>query len=91
MKRNMVDTSLQAYDTIKPHIGNKQKQVLDALVALKGNATNQEIATYLKWPLHHVTPRTGELIKMELIIRGKREEKAYKLEFVKKSVQLSLI
>lgn len=90
MKRNMIDTSLQAYDTIKPHIGTKQQQVLDALVSLKGNATNQEIANHLGWALHKVTPRTCELAAMDLIERGERAEKAWKYVFVKKEVQLKL-
>ena len=90
MKRNLPDTSLQAFDTIRPHISDRQREVLQALKALNGNATNQEIANFLHWPIHKVSPRTGELRKLNMIERGERTKDAYKYVLVTKEEQLTL-
>lgn len=89
MKRTMIDTSLQAYETITPHINRKQKEVLEAMFKLH-EATNQEIADSLGWPIHKVTPRTGELIKLGKLERTIRTEKAWKMKLIRKEVQLQL-
>ena len=61
------DTSLFAYSVATQNLGAKQKEVLDALRYFP-NATNAEIAAHLNWPINRVTPRTGELKKMGLIL-----------------------
>ncbi len=65
------DTSLWAYAQATQNLGAKQKEVLDAL-RLFPDATNAEIARALSWPVNRVTPRTGELIKMGLVIKVMR-------------------
>jgi hypothetical protein len=90
MKRSLPDSSIQAWEEIQPKLGHKQQEVYDALIALGGKATNQEIATRLGVPLHHVTPRTGELMTMNKIKRGDRLARAYQLQVVTVAVQLKL-
>jgi hypothetical protein len=65
------DTSLWAYELACKDLGAKQKQVLDALRFFQ-DATNAEIAARLEWPVNRVTPRTGELVKMGLILKVER-------------------
>jgi len=66
----MIDTSLEAYNSILPDLSKKQKQVLAALFMLNGSATNEQLATYLSIGINCVTPRTGELLKAGVIERG---------------------
>jgi len=68
----MIDTSLEAYNSILPDLSKKQKVVMGALFLLNGSATNEEISTYLQWPINTITPRTGELLKQRLIARGEK-------------------
>lgn len=64
----MRDTSLEAYKTVD--LQKNEKMVLGALIALKGRATNQEIADYLQWPINRVTGRTNSLFKKRKIKEG---------------------
>jgi hypothetical protein len=67
------DTSLFAYSVATQNLGAKQKEVLDAL-RFYPDATNAELAAYLKWPVNRITPRCLELRKMGLILEaGKRQ------------------
>lgn len=61
----MQQTSLFAYQEIKHSLGDRQKAVYEAL-KMK-DMTDQELATWLSWPINTVTPRRGELVKMGLI------------------------
>ena len=72
MNTNMRDTSLDAYKSIKPKLQAKEKMVLGALIALKGNATNQEIADYLGWPINRITGRTFTLREAGIIREGQK-------------------
>ncbi len=90
MKRNIPDTSHEAYERVQPKISRKQHEVLEALKCLGGNATNHEIAAHLKWPIHTVTPRTGELRLMGKIVRGDKMDNGYKYKLVTTPVQLNL-
>ena len=60
------DTSIAAYMAIKPTLGYRQEEVLTALKQL-GSATNLEISRFLDIPINQITPRTNELVKMELV------------------------
>jgi len=96
MKRLLPDTSIDAYYSIESQLSGKQRKVIDALKALKGNATNEEIADHLQVGVHTVTPRTGELMVKGIIQRGekvktKSNREAYKYNFVVRAVQLSLL
>lgn len=64
-------TSLETYFAIKPKLGRRQHQVLEALEEISP-ANNQEIAKHLGWPINSITPRV-----LELRQKGKVEE-AYK-------------
>lgn len=68
----MIDTSLQAYNSILPDLSRKQKAVMGALFLLRGGATNEEISNYLHLPINTITPRTGELMEKGLIARGEK-------------------
>ena len=55
------------FNCILPHINRKQEEVLETILIL-GGATNEEIAEHLgKYP-HEISPRTGELKGLNLII-----------------------
>jgi hypothetical protein len=67
------DTSLKSYlKEIYPHLVSRQRPVLHYLRNAGGDHTNAEIAAALNWPVNRVTPRTGELVKMGLILKVAR-------------------
>jgi len=91
----MIDTSLQAWESIKEGLSKKQKQVLGAII-MNEEATNEEIATYLGVGINCVTGRTCELLEMGKIVRGNKVKTrsnrfAYKYKPVFKSIQLTLL
>jgi hypothetical protein len=92
MKRRLPEASHDAYALIQPKLNEKQREVFNTLVDLGGKGTNQDIATKMGIPLHHVTPRTGELISMGKVKRGKKipEKRAHELEVVLIGVQTKL-
>jgi hypothetical protein len=63
------NTSLWAYAQATQNLGAKQKQVLDTLRYFP-DATNAEIAARMGIPINTVTPRTGELRKMGLVLEA---------------------
>jgi len=67
-----VDTSVEAAQAIKPHLGRLQKTVCDIIIAAgpKGLTTN-EIADRLNIDRGSVQPRTSELRARGLIIDSK--------------------
>lgn len=69
----MRDTSLNAYyNYAKPTLGNRQKVVFEKLME-RNNWTNSELAKSLGFGINQITPRVGELRKMELVEEaGKR-------------------
>jgi len=90
----MIDTSIQAYRSVRPFLNDKQIKVLAALRMLNNSATNEEIADYLHWPINTVTPRTGELLQKGMIargekVKGKSGRSAYKYDF--QPIQLELL
>ena len=53
-------TSLEAFNSIKDKLGEKQMEVYKAFE--KGdNLSDQEIADILCWPINRITPRRNEL------------------------------
>ena len=72
MKTKIRDTSLEAYNSIRTKLQPKEKIVLGALIALKGKATNKQIAEYLDWPVNCVTGRMNILVKLKKVKLGER-------------------
>ncbi len=72
MKTKMRDTSLEAYNSIRTKLQPKEKIVLGALIALKGKATNKQIAEYLDWPVNCVTGRMHSLVKLKKVKLGEK-------------------
>ncbi|MCA6391585.1 MAG: hypothetical protein IM602_17315 [Cytophagales bacterium] len=72
MKTKMRDTSLEAYNSIRRDLQAKEKLVLGALIALKGRATNKEIAAYLDWQINCVTGRINRLHKLGIVKDGEK-------------------
>ena len=70
MKTKMRNTSLEAYNSIRRDLQKKEKLVLGALIALKGRATNKEIAAYLDWEINRVTGRINSLHEMGVVQAG---------------------
>jgi len=61
---NIQDTSLEAYEILKPNLGKKQRAVYNMLnmATLTGyDMTNTELSKALHWPINCVTPRVYEL------------------------------
>jgi predicted HTH transcriptional regulator len=56
----IAETSLEAYEGVKPKINNRQKIVLD-VIEMNGAITNEGISEALGWPINQVTPRVNEL------------------------------
>lgn len=75
--RNMAETSIEAYrERVLPHVGTKRHRVLEALGEFKSGATLEELAGFLHWPVHTVSPRLTELkrsgcIAVDRIKRGR--------------------
>jgi len=65
----MRDTSLDAYAELvqSGKLQEMERKVINAMVNLKGAATNYEIADYLKIPINQVTGRTHSLCRKDLI------------------------
>lgn len=56
----IAETSLEAYQKVKPKINNRQRIVLD-VIKVNGAITNEGISDALGWPINQVTPRVNEL------------------------------
>lgn len=56
----LAHTSREAYDKILESLGDRQTIVYEALKVL-GQASNEEIADHLGWPINRVTGRISEL------------------------------
>lgn len=67
-------TSFQAFIDLQDSgtLGHKQNAVLSAIYDL-GEATNLDIAYYLKWPINRITPRTNELVKADKVEMAKKD------------------
>lgn len=68
----LLDTSLDAFQSIIPQLGSRQAAVYDIIRHLK-NPTNAEISRFMGLPINTITPRTNELRKRGLVTdAGKR-------------------
>lgn len=61
----MQQTSILAYTEVKPKLGQKQAEVLEAIEQI-APASNRMIARHLGWEINSVTPRV-----LELRVKGK--------------------
>jgi len=69
----ILDTSLDAFQSIIPELGSRQAAVYDIIRHLN-NPTNAEISRFMGMPINTITPRTNELRKRGLVTdAGKRE------------------
>lgn len=59
----MRDTSLLAYESVKPTSASKRDLVY-AMLLQEGISTDQVLAFKLGWPINTVTPRRNELVKL---------------------------
>lgn len=57
---SLQQTSLSAYESVKPELGQRQYEVLHAIKQAK-EATNAMLAQKLNLPINCITPRTLEL------------------------------
>lgn len=76
------ETSLPAYNSIKDDLSFKQKQVWDALYT-QGEMTDQELSSFLKWPINTITPRRGELFEKGWVVMAGTKIGATKRSCVK--------
>lgn len=58
---------LEARKSIIPELGERQKEVLNALIELGGNANVEMIAEKIGRPNYVVSPRVTELLRKKLI------------------------
>ena len=73
VRTNVRDTSLEAYEDIRPKPRNNQT-IVYSLLAQKGPLTDREIAVTLGWEINCVTGRRNDLVQTGGIVdRGKRE------------------
>ncbi len=76
MKTKMRDTSLDAYESVKATLNEKQADVFDAIKE-NPNLCDYELAELLGWKINRIVPRRKELCDMKLIIEnGKRLNEA---------------
>ena len=59
-------TSLMAYEKLKPNMNRRENQVLEALKEIQP-ATNKMISLHLHWDINRVTGRTNSLVKKGIV------------------------
>lgn len=64
---NVRDTSKEAYLEVAPELGQRQTLVLNTIRRAKRPVNNQEIADFLKKPINTITPRTNELVALDVV------------------------
>lgn len=69
----MRSTSLDAYNEIRPGLGERQKLIFEIIKDL-GCPTNLEISVRGKIPINQVTPRTNELVKKGYVTECEKRE-----------------
>lgn len=62
----MQQTSIQAWESVRDSLGEKQMNVYKVLKYLK-QANDKMIAKQLNWPINCVTNRRGELVIKKLV------------------------
>lgn len=68
MKTQMQQTSLDAYESIKPELPGRKEQVLNALGSI-GPMSNMQLSIELDLPINQVTGRTRELVKARRVYK----------------------
>jgi len=68
-----LDTSIDAFQSIKPELGSRQAAVYDVVRHLV-NPTNLEISHFMGIPINQITPRIFELRKLGMIRAGGKRE-----------------
>jgi hypothetical protein len=63
----MKDTSLMAYSTIYPFLGERQSQIVDALHGYGFPMNNAMLSKMLSLPINQITGRTNELVKKGIV------------------------
>jgi ATP/maltotriose-dependent transcriptional regulator MalT len=63
-------TSLMAYDEIRPSLQKREMEVLEVIKKAKIGITNNEISHYLSLPINCITGRTNGLVKKGKVKNG---------------------
>lgn len=74
----VTETSKQSYKSIQPELGKRQYLILNAfteLCYLNGDATDVEVAKYLKVDTNTVRPRRFELVNLYKVIGFNQKRK----------------
>ena len=64
----MQQTSLDAYESIKPELPTRQQQVLNALGSI-GPMSNRQLSVELDLDINQITGRTRELVKLRSVYK----------------------
>lgn len=59
-------TSGAAYESIKHLLARNERAVL-GVIKLKEPCSDEDISTYLGWPINCVTPRRGSLVQQDFV------------------------
>lgn len=62
----IVDTTMDAFQSIKSELGSRQGAVLDVIRHLE-SPSNAEISRFMGLPINSITGRTNELTKLGLV------------------------
>jgi hypothetical protein len=74
-KHGILDTSLEAYELVKPRLNEMQERVLSVFYEQPWRDwTNMEIAGRLGWSINRVTPRVYELRKLDILTQSQRRK-----------------
>ena len=82
----MLDTSLEAYESVKKTLTDRQAKVLELFEKQPVSLCNKRISSLLVWPINCVTPRVLELRQKGLLAdAGKKEYENRNVHFWKLS------
>ena len=71
MKSNVAETSLEAYHKIELNLGKTRATVYRVFTSNPDMSyTDRNLAYILNWTINRVTPRRGELAKLNLIVKA---------------------
>ena len=66
----MRDTSLAAYEDLRPRLQQREQPIFDLLCLYPEGLTNSEIANKLDVPVNEVTGRTNSLVRKKRLLDG---------------------
>lgn len=61
------ENSLFSFIALKPKLGEKQREVYEAMRMMNRQFTDHDLKEYMGWEINSITPRRGELLKKGLI------------------------